>query len=79
MWKEVNNGLEKNYEFADFNEAFGFLSQVALLAEKHQHHPEIKNVYNRVHLRLSTHDADNRITEKDRSLAEAIDSLKALN
>lgn len=74
-WKEVNNGLEKGYEFADFRKAFAFISQVALLAEKHQHHPEIQNVYNRVQLRLSTHDAGNKITEKDHSLARAIDKL----
>lgn len=75
-WKEVNQGLEKSYEFADFKAAFGFISQVALLAEKHHHHPEIQNVYNRVQLRLSTHDAGNKITEKDRKLAEAIDNLE---
>lgn len=75
-WKEFDNGLEKSYEFADFKAAFGFISQVALLAEKHQHHPEIQNVYNRVQLRLSTHDAGNKITDKDRSLAEAIDGLE---
>jgi 4a-hydroxytetrahydrobiopterin dehydratase len=75
-WTEANDGLEKDYEFEDFKEAFAFISKVALLAEKHQHHPEIQNVYNRVYLRLSTHDAGNKITDKDHQLATAIDALE---
>ncbi len=75
-WTEINNALEKEYLFTSFSEAFAFISQVALLAEKHNHHPEIQNTYNRVKLRLSTHDAGNTITEKDRRLATAIDALK---
>lgn len=74
-WTEKNDALERSFEFKDFKEAFGFLSQVALLAEKQNHHPEIFNVYNKVTLRLSTHDADNSITEKDKKLANAIDKL----
>lgn len=74
-WEEKNNGLERSFQFEDFIEAFGFLNRVALVAEKQGHHPEIQNVYNRVHLRLSTHDAGNTITDKDRTLASAINKL----
>jgi 4a-hydroxytetrahydrobiopterin dehydratase len=75
MWKGENNQLVRSYEFRDFSEAFAFMTRVAFLAEKHNHHPEWKNVYNRVEIRLSTHDAGNTITEKDRRLAAAIDQL----
>lgn len=75
-WKEENDKLSRSYQFKDFSEAFAFLSRVALLAEKHQHHPEIFNVYNQVELSLSTHDAGNKVTEKDRKLAKAIDGLE---
>lgn len=75
MWKEENNQLIRQFEFADFSAAFAFMTRVALLAEKQSHHPEWKNVYNKVEIRLSTHDAGNRITEKDRELAKAIDAI----
>jgi len=75
MWKEVNNQLVRQFEFADFSEAFAFMTRVAMLAERQNHHPEWKNVYNKVEIRLSTHDAGNRITEKDRELAKAIDAI----
>ena len=75
MWRETDESLERDFEFKDFVAAWGFLSQVAILAEKHQHHPEWSNVYNRVSIRLTTHDAGNTITEKDRKLAAAIDQL----
>jgi 4a-hydroxytetrahydrobiopterin dehydratase len=75
-WTEIDNTLEKEWLFGSFSEAFAFICRVALLAEKHNHHPEIQNTYNRVKLRLSTHDAGNTITEKDRRLATAIDALK---
>ena len=74
-WTEINNALEKEWLFGSFSEAFAFISQVALLAEKHNHHPEIQNTYNRVKLRLYTHDAGNIITERDKRLATAIDAL----
>jgi 4a-hydroxytetrahydrobiopterin dehydratase len=74
-WEEKDHALERQFEFENFVEAFGFLTKLALLAEKANHHPEIQNVYNKVRLRLSTHDADNKITDKDRKLAEAIDAL----
>lgn len=74
-WKEKDNALEREFEFENFIEAFAFLSKVAILAEKANHHPEIQNVYNTVRLRLSTHDAGNQVTDKDRALAKAIDAL----
>ena len=75
MWKEENNQLKRAFEFANFVEAFGFMSQVALIAEKMEHHPNWSNVYNRVEISLCTHDAGNTVTDKDRDLAVAIDKL----
>jgi len=75
MWIEEENKLSRTFEFSNFVEAWGFLSQVAILAEKADHHPHISNVYNRVTLELSTHDAGNVVTEKDHQLAGAIDQL----
>ncbi len=75
MWKEENNTLTASFEFKNFVEAFGFMTQVALLAEKMDHHPNWYNVYNRVEIRLSTHDAGNIVTEKDHELAQAIQAL----
>lgn len=76
MWKEENNQLVKTFKFQDFKEAFGFMTKVALVAEKMDHHPNWSNVYNKVTIELSTHDADNMVTEKDRALAKAIDQLR---
>ncbi len=75
MWQETNNQLVREFKFADFSEAFAFLTRVALAAEKMDHHPTIENTYNRVTLRLSTHDAGNTVTAKDRKLAGEIDKL----
>ncbi|MFN5334804.1 MAG: 4a-hydroxytetrahydrobiopterin dehydratase [Bacteroidota bacterium] len=75
MWQEVNNQLYKKFQFNNFSEAFGFMSRVALEAEKQNHHPLWSNVWNCVEIWLSTHDAGNIITEKDRALAAAIDTL----
>jgi 4a-hydroxytetrahydrobiopterin dehydratase len=75
MWKEENNQLVRTFQFADFVEAFGFMTRVALLAESHQHHPSWSNVYNKVTIALNTHDAGDVVTEKDRKLAQAIDHL----
>jgi len=79
MWKETNNQLTRDFQFTDFSEAFAFLTRVALAAEKMDHHPTIENTYNKVTLRLSTHDAGNTITDKDRKLAAAIDKMKVEN
>ncbi len=75
MWKEENNRLTKTFKFKDFVEAFGFMSKVAILAEKVNHHPYWTNVYNTVSFELSTHDAGDRVTKKDHDLANAIDKL----
>ena len=75
MWKEENNRLVKTFTFKDFTEAFGFMSKVAIVAEKMNHHPNWSNVYNRVSFELTTHDANNTVTDKDRKLAAAIDAL----
>lgn len=75
MWIVKDNALVRQFEFNDFSEAFSFMTRVAFLAEKMNHHPEWSNVYNKVTIRLSTHDAGNIVTEKDRRLAEAIDQL----
>lgn len=75
MWTEQNNALQVELTFTDFVEAFAFMTKVADLAEEHDHHPEWSNVYNRLSIRLTTHDAGNTITDKDRLLAEAISQL----
>ncbi|MEP1034181.1 4a-hydroxytetrahydrobiopterin dehydratase [Ekhidna sp.] len=74
-WIEEDNKLKKTFEFKDFVEAFGFMSQVAIIAEKMNHHPNWSNVYNTVSFELNTHDAGDVVTEKDHRLAEAIDAL----
>ena len=75
MWKEENNQLHRQFKFKNFSEAFAFMTRVAFIAEKMNHHPEWTNVYNMVSIHLSTHDAGDVVTEKDRKLAEAIDAL----
>ena len=75
MWEEKQNALYKKFEFKNFNEAFGFMSRVALIAEKMDHHPKWTNVWNTVEVWLSTHSAGDIVTEKDKKLASAIDAL----
>jgi 4a-hydroxytetrahydrobiopterin dehydratase len=75
MWTEEDNQLKKSFTFKDFTEAFAFMTRVAFLAEAQHHHPNWSNVYNRVDIHLTTHDAGNLVTEKDRKLAQAIDQL----
>jgi len=75
MWKEENNTLYKKFEFKDFSEAFAFMTRVAMAAEKMDHHPTWKNTYNKVEIWLSTHDAGDIVTDKDRKLAAIIDKL----
>ncbi len=74
-WAEVDNALVCELRFADFVEAFAFMGKVAELAEAQQHHPEWSNVYNRVAIRLTTHDAGNTVTDKDLRLATDISGL----
>jgi 4a-hydroxytetrahydrobiopterin dehydratase len=75
MWQEIDNKLCKTFIFSDFKLAFAFMWEVALLAEKEQHHPEWTNIYNKVEIKLCTHDSGNIVTEKDKSLAEKIDTI----
>ena len=74
-WKEENNSLKRSFKFKDFVEAWAFMTQVALIAEKMNHHPEWRNVYNTVDITLTTHDEGNTFTDKDRELAKKIDAL----
>lgn len=74
-FKEESNKLYAKFLFADFVEAFAFISKVSIVAEKLNHHPTIINTYNTVELYLSTHDAGNVVTKKDYELAEKIESL----
>jgi 4a-hydroxytetrahydrobiopterin dehydratase len=75
-WSEVagRDAIGRTFKFADFNEAFGFMARAALIAEKLDHHPEWFNVYNKVEVTLSTHDAGG-VTERDVKLAEAMDRI----
>ncbi len=75
MWQEQDNKLIRDFEFADFSEAFAFMTRVALIAEKMDHHPWWSNVYNKVRIELTTHDAGNTVTDKDRTLAGEISQL----
>ncbi|HEY0354597.1 MAG TPA: 4a-hydroxytetrahydrobiopterin dehydratase [Flavisolibacter sp.] len=75
MWQETNNTLYRKFEFRDFSEAFAFMTRVAMIAEKMNHHPRWTNVWNTVELWLSTHDAGDVVTDKDRKLADKIDAL----
>lgn len=74
-WKEENNKMYRKFEFRDFTQAFGFMTQVALAAEKMNHHPEWKNIYNTVEFWLSTHAAGDIVTQKDRDLSKRIDAI----
>jgi 4a-hydroxytetrahydrobiopterin dehydratase len=75
MWKEENNQLKRSFEFKNFVEAFAFMTKVALIAEKMNHHPNWSNAYNKVQIALFTHDAKDSITAKDRSLAKEINAI----
>lgn len=75
MWQEKNDTLTKTFKFKNFTEAFGFMTQVAIEAEKMDHHPNWSNVYNQVTITLCTHDAGDIVTDSDRKLAAVIDSL----
>ncbi len=75
MWEEKNNTLYRKFEFKDFSEAFAFMTRVAIEAEKMNHHPLWTNVWNKVEIWLSTHDAGDVVTDKDRKLAAKIDAL----
>lgn len=76
-WKETKNKLAASFEFENFTEAFAFMTEVAFAAERHNHHPNWSNVWNKVDIELTTHDAGNNVTEKDQRLAEDISELYA--
>ena len=74
-WEEKDNKLYRSFTFKDFSGAFAFMTRVALLAEKHDHHPTWTNTWNKVEIWLCSHDAGNTVTSRDRKLAESIDKL----
>ena len=74
-WIEKDNKLVKDFQFEDFISAFAFMTKVAFVAEKMGHHPEWSNVYNKVSIKLNTHDAGNIVTDLDRELAAKIDKF----
>jgi 4a-hydroxytetrahydrobiopterin dehydratase len=74
-WTEVNNKLEKSFQFKDFAEALVFINKISNICEMENHHPEINWIYNKIKLRLSTHDEGDIITEKDIKLANLIDEI----
>jgi 4a-hydroxytetrahydrobiopterin dehydratase len=73
-WRRINKKLERNFKFKDFVEAFSFVTKIALIAEKMNHHPDIKITYNNVDIELTTHDI-NGISMNDIALARKIDEL----
>ena len=79
MFQEKNNQLQASFEFKNFIEAFAFMTEVAFHAEKQNHHPDWSNVYNTVEIRLSTHDAGDVVTDKDRDLAATIEEIYGRN
>ena len=77
MWNETDDKLICDFNFDSFVEAFSFLNEVAILAERFNHHPAILNEYSRVRLELTTHDAGHVVTELDWKLAKAIDEINS--
>ena len=75
MWKEEDNKLKKTFKFKDFQEAFAFMTRVAFLAEAKNHHPDWSNSYDTVQIELTSHDAGNKVTQRDHDLANAIDKI----
>ena len=74
-WQIVDNSLCRDFEFVDFSSAFAFMTRVALLAEHSEHHPNWANIYNKVSIQLTTHDAGNVVTGKDYGLALGINQI----
>jgi 4a-hydroxytetrahydrobiopterin dehydratase len=76
VWQENSGRLEGDFEFADFAEAFGFMTRIALVAQERRHHPDMSISWNRVRVSLTTHDAGNKVTTADREMATAIQALR---
>ncbi|MEL6392146.1 MAG: 4a-hydroxytetrahydrobiopterin dehydratase [Bacteroidota bacterium] len=76
-WTEKDNQLQASFKFDNFTQAWAFMTEVAFAAEAAQHHPNWSNVYNTVNIALTTHDAGNTVTQKDRDLAQQIDRIYA--
>jgi 4a-hydroxytetrahydrobiopterin dehydratase len=74
-WTEIDGSLRRRFQFANFSEAFAFMTRVALLAEAAGHHPDWSNSWNTVDISLTTHSAGSTVTAADRDLAAAIDAL----
>jgi 4a-hydroxytetrahydrobiopterin dehydratase len=74
-WEHGDDKIKKEYNFENFSEALGFIVRVGLEAEKQAHHPGLFNVYNTVKIELTTHDAGDKVTQKDVNLAKAIESV----
>jgi 4a-hydroxytetrahydrobiopterin dehydratase len=77
MWNETEGALHAELTFADFAEAFAFMTRVGLIAQEQQHHPDMAISWNKVTITITTHDAGNTVTDKDRKLADAIERLRA--
>lgn len=75
MWIEEKNRLQSTFQFKDFSQAFAFMVEVAMVAEKLGHHPDWSNTYNKVDIQLTTHAAGNVVTDIDRTLAKSIDAI----
>lgn len=75
MWTEQANFLTRHFTFTHFQQAFAFMTEVAIIAEEIKHHPWWSNLYNQVEIKLTTYDAGNVVTPKDRYLAERIDAV----
>ena len=78
-WHHVDGALHREFEFKDFSEAFAFMTMVAMLAERHGHHPDWSNSWNKVNISLRSHDAGGVVTQRDHDLAFAINSILRLN
>ena len=74
-WNEADGALRAELSFADFAEAFAFMTRVGLIAQEQQHHPDMAISWNKVTITITTHDAGNTLTDKDRQLADAITAL----
>jgi 4a-hydroxytetrahydrobiopterin dehydratase len=74
-WKEENDALTKTFVFADFAAALTWMVKAGFVIDRVDHHPEWTNVYNKVHVKLTTHDSGNKVTDKDRKLAALLDAV----